>query len=66
MEPEGSLLYTQATRPYPEPIPSSPHNPFPLPEDPSATWGRAMKWWQGPTNTGYTAHTISNELNYYY
>ena len=32
MEPEGSLLYSQepATCPYPEPTPSSPHNPFPL------------------------------------
>jgi hypothetical protein len=36
MEPEGSLLYSQvrATRPYPEPTPSSPHNPLQLPEDP--------------------------------
>ena len=32
MEPESSLTYSQAlaTYPYPEPIPSSPHNPFPL------------------------------------
>ena len=37
MEPESSLPYSQAptTCPYPEPNPSSPHNPFPLPEDPS-------------------------------
>ena len=37
MEPESSLPYLQApaTRPYPEPTPSSPHNPLPLPEDPS-------------------------------
>ena len=37
MEPETSLPYSQApaTCPYPEPTPSSPHNPFPLPEDPS-------------------------------
>ena len=37
MEPESSLPYSQApaTRPYPEPTPTSPHNPFPLPEDPS-------------------------------
>ena len=36
MEPEGSLPYSQApvTPPYPETTPSSPHNPFPLPEDP--------------------------------
>jgi hypothetical protein len=29
MEPEGSLLHSQvpATCPYPEPTPSSPHNP---------------------------------------
>ena len=37
MEPEGSLPYSQApaTCPYPEPTSSSPHNPLPLPEDPS-------------------------------
>ena len=37
MEPESSSLYPQvpATRPYPEPTPSSPHDPFQLPEDPS-------------------------------
>jgi hypothetical protein len=37
MEPESSLPYSQvpATCPYPEPAPSSPHNPHPLPEDPS-------------------------------
>ena len=37
LEPEGSSPYSQvpATCPYPEPTPSSPHNPVPLPEDPS-------------------------------
>ena len=37
MEPESSLPYSQvpATYPYPEPNPSSPHNPLSLPEDPS-------------------------------
>jgi hypothetical protein len=37
MEPESSLPYSQvpATRPYPEPTPSSPHDPLQLPEDPS-------------------------------
>ena len=37
MEPETSLPYSQkpATCPYPESTPSSPHNPFPLPQDPS-------------------------------
>ena len=37
MEPESSLPYSQAPAicPYPEPTPSSPHNLFPLPEDPS-------------------------------
>jgi hypothetical protein len=37
MEPESSLPYSQlpATRPYPEPIPTSPHDPLQLPEDPS-------------------------------
>ena len=38
MEPEGSLPYWQAsaTRPYPEPTPSSPYPHIPLPEDPSS------------------------------
>ena len=37
MEPKGSLPYWQApaTRPYPEPTPSSPHNPFLVPQEPS-------------------------------
>jgi hypothetical protein len=37
MEPESSLPYSQvpATCPYPEPAPSSPQSPLPLPEDPS-------------------------------
>ena len=37
MEPQSSLPYSQvpAPCPYPEPTPFSPHNPFPLPEDPS-------------------------------
>ena len=36
MEPEGSLPYSQApaTFSYPEPTPSSPHHPLPLPQDP--------------------------------
>ena len=37
IESESSSPYSQvpATHPYPEPTPSSPHHPFPLPEDPS-------------------------------
>jgi hypothetical protein len=37
MKPEIFLLYLQvpATRTYPEPTPSSPHDPIQLPEDPS-------------------------------
>ena len=37
LEPEGSSPYSHvpATCPYPEPTPSSPQNPFPLPEDPA-------------------------------
>ena len=37
LEPEGSSPYSQvpATCPYPKPTESSPHNPLPLPEDPS-------------------------------
>jgi hypothetical protein len=36
-EPESSLSCSQvpATCPYPEPTPSNPHNPVPLPEGPS-------------------------------
>jgi hypothetical protein len=36
MEPVGSLPYSQmpTTFPYPEPTPSSPHNPLQRPEDP--------------------------------
>jgi len=30
-----TVLTSVATCPYPEPTPSSPHNPLPLPEDPS-------------------------------
>ena len=37
MEPENSSPYSQApsTCPYPEQTPSSPHNPFAIPEDPT-------------------------------
>ena len=37
IEPGSSLPYSQvpATCPYPEPTPSSPHNPLHFPEDPS-------------------------------
>ena len=37
MEPESPSPYPQvlATCPYPEPTPSSPHDPLQLPEDPS-------------------------------
>jgi hypothetical protein len=37
MELENSSPYSQepATYPYPEPTPSSPHNPLQYPEDPS-------------------------------
>ena len=37
MEPESSSPYPQvpATRPYPEPTPSSPHDPLQLPEGPT-------------------------------
>jgi hypothetical protein len=40
MEPEGSLPYSQvsAIRPYPEPTPSSPHDPLQVPEDPSRSY----------------------------
>jgi hypothetical protein len=36
MEPESSLPYSQVptNSPHPEPTPSSPNNPLPLPEDP--------------------------------
>ena len=37
MEPESPSTYAQVptTYPYPEPTPSSPHEPLQLPEDPS-------------------------------
>ena len=37
LEPEGSSPYSQvpASCPHPELTPSSPHNPLPIPEDPS-------------------------------
>ena len=51
MEREGSLPYSQApaTCPYPEPTPSSPHNPFPLPQDPL---------WRSNTHLSETARAI--------
>ena len=46
MEPEGSSLYSQvpAICPYPEPTPSSPHNPLPLPEDTSKYYPPIYVW----------------------
>jgi hypothetical protein len=52
MEPEISLPYSQvpATRPYPEPAPSLPHDPRQLPADPSynfppiSVWVSPMGW----------------------
>jgi len=46
MEPEGSLPHSKVptTCPYPEPTPSSPHNPLPLPEDPSYYYPPIYVW----------------------
>jgi hypothetical protein len=46
MEPEGSLPHSQvpATCPYPEPTPSSPHDPLPLPEHPSKYYPPIYVW----------------------
>ena len=46
MEPESSLPYSQvpATCPYPEPTPSGPHNPLPLPKDPSQCYPPIYVW----------------------
>jgi hypothetical protein len=46
MEPEGTLPYSQvpATCPYPEPTPSSPHNPLQLPEDTSYYYPPIYVW----------------------
>src|SRR5215813_14508457 len=46
MEPEGSSPYSQVptTCPYPEPTPSSPHNPLPFPEDPSYYYPPIYVW----------------------
>jgi hypothetical protein len=40
MEPEDSLPYSQvpATCPYPELIPSSPHDPLQIPQQPNYRW----------------------------
>ena len=48
-EPEGSSPYSQvpATCPYPEPTPSSPHNPLPLPEDPRHVASSGCAWRNG-------------------
>jgi hypothetical protein len=32
---------------------------------PSATWGRAMPWWQGPTYHGFSTTTITTKLIIY-
>src|SRR5215469_1961435 len=46
MEPESSLPHSQvpAICPYSEPTPSSPHNPLPLPEDPSYYYPPIYVW----------------------
>jgi hypothetical protein len=46
MEPERSLPYSQVptTCPYPEPTPSSPHNPLQRPEDPSYYYPPIYVW----------------------
>ena len=46
LEPEGSSPYSQvpATCPYPEPTPSSPRNPLPLPEDLSKYYPPICVW----------------------
>ena len=55
MEPEGSLPYSQApaTCPCPERAPSNPHNPFPLPQDPSVFMCFVFIWEQTATCTTY-------------
>jgi hypothetical protein len=47
MEPKNSLPYSQvpATCPYPEPTPSSPHNPIPLPVKISITVDTGLLHW---------------------
>ena len=72
MEPEISLPYSQvpATCPYPEPTPSSPHNPLQLPEDPSSYYPPIYVWvspmvsslkfpHQNPVNTSPLPHTLN-------
>jgi hypothetical protein len=50
MEPDGSFPYSQvpATCPYPEPTPSSPHNPLQIPEDPSQYYPPIYIWVSHP------------------
>ena len=70
MELESSSPYSQvpATCPYPEPTPSSPHNPLPLPEDPSniilpstsgsPQWSLSLRFpHQNPVHTSPLPHT---------
>jgi hypothetical protein len=73
MEPQSSLPYSQApaTCPYPEPTPSSPHNPFSLPEDPrrrisevQATAFRTTSLTRAATTTHSHTQTNIKTLNF--
>jgi hypothetical protein len=64
MEPQGSLPYSQVpvTRPYPEPTPSSPHDPLQLPEHPSSSHLR-LGLPNGLFPSGFPTNTLCTPLS---
>jgi hypothetical protein len=64
MEPKGSLPYSQvpATRPYPEPTSSSPHDPLQLPEDPLSSHLR-LDLPNGLFPSGFPTNTMCTSLS---
>ena len=63
MEPESSSQYSQVTaiRPYPEPTPSSPHDPLQLPEDPSSHLRLGLP--NGLFLSGFPTNTLCTPLS---
>ena len=64
MEPKSSSLYPQvpATRPYPEPTPSSPHDPFQIPENPSYYY-LSLGLPNGLFPSGFPTNTLCTSLS---
>jgi hypothetical protein len=63
MEPESSLPYSQvpANRPYPEPTPSSHHDPLQLPEGPSSNLHLGLP--NGLFPSGFLTNTLCTPLS---